>query len=175
MPTHRLHWLNRLYSKLLPFFIEDLGFFLNLCEIGHVQSLAKPRKRPDLGLGGKTPEAELRRKDRTDHLAREASLPWLPYSPEAAWAAGASCTQTSLFFSSTWCIWKSADLLCPFSWTQRDRYNKQCLITWKGRCPHTQMNEVNYMSILMKFLHKNIHRKLQYEFKITTENRLFRK
>lgn len=45
MPTHRLHQLDRLDTKLLPFFIEDLSFFLNLCKICYIQSLAKPRKK----------------------------------------------------------------------------------------------------------------------------------
>lgn len=44
MPTHRLHQLDRLNTKFLPFFIEDLGFFLNLCKICYIQSLAKSSK-----------------------------------------------------------------------------------------------------------------------------------
>lgn len=43
MPTHGLHQLHRLDTKLLPFFIEDLGFFLNLCKICYIESLEKPR------------------------------------------------------------------------------------------------------------------------------------
>lgn len=45
MPTHRLHQLDRLNTELLPLFIEDLSFFLNLCKICYIQSLAKPRKK----------------------------------------------------------------------------------------------------------------------------------
>lgn len=62
MPTCRPHQLYRLNTKLLPLFIEDLGFFLNLCKICHIESLEKPReewlgfkeksfKKPSLYIG----------------------------------------------------------------------------------------------------------------------------
>lgn len=86
VPTHGLHWLNRLDTKFLPLFIEDLGFFLNLCKICHIQSLAKPRQsllRVNAGHKGKLPELY------TGELHRQTTLllgPIFTFAPIFAWS-----------------------------------------------------------------------------------------